>query len=80
MRRALLLLLAALVLAGCGGGDDGGEDEAAAPAEQPQTAEQPQATTQRPGDIVDLENVLALRSDFEADAGKARVLILLSPT
>ena len=73
LRRVLLLLLAALLLAGCGGGDN--EDEAAPPTEEP-----PQATTQRAGEIVDLENVLALRSDFEADAGKARVLILLSPT
>jgi hypothetical protein len=30
--------------------------------------------------IEDLDNVLALRSDFEADAGKPRVLLLLSPT
>ncbi len=30
--------------------------------------------------VTDLDNVLALRSDFEADAGKARVIVLLSPT
>ena len=30
--------------------------------------------------IQDLDNVLALRSAFEADAGKTRVIILLSPT
>jgi hypothetical protein len=30
--------------------------------------------------IEDLDNVLALRSDFEADAGKPRVLLLFSPT
>ena len=42
----------------------GGEEDAAAPNDG----------------IRDLDNVLALRSDFEADAGKARVIILLSPT
>jgi hypothetical protein len=32
------------------------------------------------GGVRQLDNVLALRSDFEADAGKTRLLILLSPT
>ena len=32
------------------------------------------------GAVTDLDNVLALRSDFEADAGKTRLLLLLSPT
>jgi hypothetical protein len=32
------------------------------------------------GVVTDLDNVLALRSDFEADAGKTRVLLLFSPT
>ncbi len=69
--RTGLLLLVLLVLAGCGGGS---ADEAAAP---------PQA---EPGDaapatgVEELANVLQLRSDFEADAGKTRVLFLLSPT
>jgi hypothetical protein len=31
-------------------------------------------------DVRELANVLQLRSDFEADAGKTRVLLLLSPT
>jgi type IV pilus biogenesis protein CpaD/CtpE len=31
-------------------------------------------------DVRELANVLQLRSDFETDAGKARVLLLLSPT
>ena len=30
--------------------------------------------------VNDLENVLRLRADFEADAGKTRVLLLFSPT
>jgi hypothetical protein len=30
--------------------------------------------------VQELDNVLALRSDFEADAGKTRVILLLSPT
>jgi len=30
--------------------------------------------------VTELANVLALRSDFEADAGKTRVLLLFSPT
>jgi hypothetical protein len=30
--------------------------------------------------VRDLANVLQLRSDFEADAGKTRLLVLLSPT
>jgi len=30
--------------------------------------------------VKELANVLELRSDFEADAGKTRVLLLLSPT
>ena len=33
-----------------------------------------------PGGVRELENVLALRSDFEAGAGKMRVLLLFSPT
>ena len=46
----------------------GGDDEAA-------------STTGAPADgIRDLENVLTLRSDFEADAGKPRLVLLFSPT
>ena len=33
-----------------------------------------------PTAVNDLENVLRLRADFEADAGKTRVLLLFSPT
>ena len=32
------------------------------------------------GDVEELSNVLELRSAFEADAGKARLIVLLSPT
>lgn len=45
----------------------GGDDETATP----------EASTDG---VEDLTNVLALRSDFEADAGKTRVIVLLSPT
>jgi ABC-type glycerol-3-phosphate transport system substrate-binding protein len=31
-------------------------------------------------DVKELANVLTLRSDFEADAGRTRVIVLLSPT
>jgi hypothetical protein len=38
-------------------------------------------TTAQPADSVhELANVLQLRSDFEADAGKTRLIVLLSPT
>ena len=30
--------------------------------------------------VTELDNVLALRSDFEAASGKTRLLVLLSPT
>ena len=33
-----------------------------------------------PDDVKELTNVLQLRADFEADAGKTRVLFLFSPT
>ena len=46
----------------------GGDDETAVPEA---------ATTDG---VEDLTNVLALRSDFEGDAGKTRVIVLLSPT
>jgi ABC-type glycerol-3-phosphate transport system substrate-binding protein len=64
-RAALLLLLLVLALTSCGGG---GEESA------PTTQIEPTAGVQ------ELDNVLALRSDFEADAGKTRVILLLSPT
>ena len=67
MRLALLAVLAAAVVAGCGG------DDAAAPVAQAET-------TSRLGEVVDLENVLGLRSDFEQDMDTTRVILLLSPT
>jgi hypothetical protein len=45
-----------------------GGNEAAAPKTAPA------------GGVKELTNVLALRSDFEADAGKTRVIVLFSPT
>jgi hypothetical protein len=46
------------------GSDDAAKPEAAAPA----------------GSVKELANVLDLRADFEADAGKPRLLLLFSPT
>jgi hypothetical protein len=58
-------LLLLLVAALAGcGGGDEPEQQAAAPDD----------------DVRELANVLQLRSDFETDAGKTRVLLLLSPT
>ena len=65
MRSAALLLLV-LGLAACGG-----DEEQSAP---------PTATVTPADGVEELDNVLALRSDFEADAGKTRVIVLLSPT
>ena len=66
MRRLAVLLLALAALAGCGGGDD--------------ETSPPTSTVTPAGGVKTLDNVLALRSDFEADAGKTRVIMLLSPT
>ena len=51
-------------LALAGCGSDAAKPEAAAPA----------------GSVKELANVLDLRADFEADAGKPRLLLLFSPT
>jgi hypothetical protein len=40
---------------------------------------QPATAAQRP-EVTELDNVLVLRSDFEAAKGKTRLLVLLSPT
>jgi hypothetical protein len=63
--RLALLLLAAVALAGCGG-----EDEQAAVTTE----------AQQSSGVKELANVLDLRADFEADAGKPRVIVLFSPT
>jgi hypothetical protein len=67
IRRATLLLLALVALAGCGGDEE-------------TTPDSPTPTVKAAAGVEELANVLDLRSDFEADAGKTRVIILLSPT
>jgi hypothetical protein len=62
--RLLALALVGTLLCACGGG--GGENAAPEPA-------------QRDG-VTDLANILRLRADFEASAGRTRVLLLFSPT
>lgn len=62
--RAFVVALAALALAACGGG--GEPDEGAAPAAS--------------GELRDLSSVLDLRAAFNDDAGRPRLLVLLSPT
>ncbi len=62
--RKLALLLVALFLLAGCGGDD----------------ETPAPEAASTDGVEDLTNVLALRSDFEADAGKTRVIVLFSPT
>jgi ABC-type glycerol-3-phosphate transport system substrate-binding protein len=67
IRRAAVLLVALLALAGCS------SDEDAAP-------ESGTPTVTPAAGVKELANVLELRSDFEADAGKTRVILLFSPT
>ncbi len=53
-----------LLLALAGCGGGGSSEKAVAPGD----------------DVQELANVLDLRADFEADAGKTRLLLLFSPT
>ncbi len=62
--RRAALLLLAALALAGCGGDEAAQPEAARSA----------------GAVKQLENVLDLRADFEADAGKPRLLLLLSPT
>ena len=64
MRRAGLLVAAALTVLVTACGG-GGNDEAAPAAHSA---------------VEELGNVLDLRADFEEDAGKTRLIVLLSPT
>ena len=67
IRRAALLLLALVALAGCGGDEE-------------TTPESGTPTVSAAGGVEELGNVLELRSDFVADAGKKRAIVLFSPT
>jgi len=62
--RRAALLLIAASALAGCGGDETAKQEAASPA----------------GAVKQLANVLDLRADFEADAGKPRLLLLFSPT
>ena len=64
MIRRSALLLLAALALAGCGSDDAAKPEAA-------------ATT---GPVKELANILDLRADFEADTGKPRLLLLLSPT
>jgi hypothetical protein len=66
MSRRGLLVFVVLALTACGGGG-GGAPEASSPA--------PAA-----GGLRDIEGVLDLRVTFNADSGRPRLLLLLSPT
>jgi ABC-type glycerol-3-phosphate transport system substrate-binding protein len=60
-----LRALAALALVLALAGCGGGDEPAAAPAAP---------------EVTDVRNVLDLRAAFEADAGRTRLLVLVSPT
>ena len=62
--RLLALALVGMLLSACGGAS--GETAATEPA--------------RRDGVTDLASILKLRADFEASAGRTRVLLLLSPT
>ncbi len=66
MIRRALPLLALLALAACGGSSTERDDP-------------PLQGAQRES-VTELTNILQLRSDFKANAGKPRVIVLFSPT
>lgn len=70
MRSALTVLagVAALAVSGCGGSGDAEPAEAQA---RPQVSQRA---------LRDLASVDALRADFNADAGRTRLLLIFSPT
>jgi len=78
MKRLAVLLLGLIALAGCGGGDETAAKETTANQTTAERGVPPEASPA--GSVEELTNVLQLRSDFEADAGKTRVILLFSPT
>lgn len=74
-RRAALLGALAFGLAGCGG-SDGDAGAQSGNNEPPATAPSPA----REATLSDITSVDELRARFNADEGKPRLLLLLSPT
>jgi hypothetical protein len=68
IRRGLLGVLAAVALASCSGGSESGDE--------PERASSPAAAAE----LTDVAGVLDLRAAFNADSGRPRLLLLLSPT
>jgi hypothetical protein len=68
VRPALTVLAGIVVLAvaGCGGSDS------ASPPAQASSAARPA--------VADLKSIDTLKADFNADAGRSRLLLILSPT
>jgi hypothetical protein len=68
VRPALTVLagIVVLVVAGCGGSGGASPPEQASPAARPA--------------VTDLNSIDTLKDDFNADEGRSRLLLILSPT